>query len=209
MRLRMAMAMVVFYSIFLLNLHAQVLITGQTGGKGGQAVLVSANGIFPDGLSLFNAYGQYGYGLTDRFDGMLILGSITALGRTHEYAGIGWNLNLLSQKKSGVDVSFFNTVTTPLNKTSESSTLLMTPAIVVSRSLTLKGVNIAPYSGLNLVAPIGAVRDKLFTPPKTIVNLTIGSSINLSKKWILFVEYDPAINNGGEQTAGLGLLRTF
>ena len=185
---------------------AQVLATAETGGKGNQALFISANGLYPEGLTLFNTYGQYVYGLTDRIDVAATYGNISALGENQNYVGLGWNAVLLRRNQALVDVSFFNVVTLPLNNRSQASTVVMTPAVVVSRPVTVAGKSITVYSGLNSLVPIGSTQDKLFTPPETFFNVPIGVSVPLDKRWIVCIEVDPGINL---KTLGVGLIRTF
>ena len=55
-------------------LRAQVLITGENGGKGSRAIMITANAIQPkDFGTLANVWAQYGYGATDRVDAFLEL----------------------------------------------------------------------------------------------------------------------------------------
>lgn len=195
--------------IFILSFsvaNAQVLVTGETGGKGNQAVLVSANGLTPEGLSLLNVYGQYIYGLTDRLDVGPVYGNVSALGRTQHYVGVGWNLAILHRSQAFVDVSFFGVVTTPLNKRGEASTVFATPALVVSRPVTVNGVSISLYSGLNTNVPAGQRSDKLFTPPEATWNIPAGFSTKVSVNWFLYAEVDV---HSRVEAFGVGLVRTF
>lgn len=207
----MRFARVLAVSVFLCFIgfaraEGQVLTTGETGGKGNSAVFVSANGLFPEGLTLFNTYGQYVYGADDNLDLFVTYGNISAQGRTQHYAGVGWNLKLLGRDRAFVDVSFFNTFTLPLNKRNEASVMLATPAIVVSRPVTLAGRTVSLYSGLSLTAPVGQVKDKLFTPPETFITVPMGLSTALSGRWAVYAEFDAG---RGQNTMGVGLLRTF
>lgn len=188
------------------SVSAQVLATGETGGKGNQAIFLSANNIVPEGLSLLNVYGQYVYGVTDRLDVGPVYGNISALGRTQHYVGINWNLTLLRRKQAFVDVSFFGVATVPLNKRSEASTVFTAPAIVVSRPVTVKGRPVSFYSGFNANTPIGQRADKLFTPSEMVWNIPAGFSTAVSGKWIICAEVD--INNN-LNAFGIGLIRTF
>ncbi|OGM96658.1 MAG: hypothetical protein A2816_01215 [Candidatus Yanofskybacteria bacterium RIFCSPHIGHO2_01_FULL_39_44] len=191
---------------FTSSVSAQVLATGETGGQGNSAVLLSANGIVPDGLGLLNVYGQYVYGVTDWLDFGPIYGNVSALGRTQHYVGFGWNTTLLRRNHVGVDVSFFGVATVPINKRNEASTVFTAPAIVVSRPVTVNGKSVSLYSGLNSNVPVGQRSDKLFTPPETVWNVPIGASTAVSGSWLLFGEVD--VRNGVE-AVGLGLVRTF
>lgn len=207
MSLRKLLVVVTFIlSLGFANAEGQVLTTGETGGKGNSAVFVSANGLFPEGLTLFNTYGQYVYGADDNLDLFVIYGNISAQGRTQHYAGVGWNLKLLGRDRAFVDISFFNTFTAPLNKRNEASVMLATPAIVVSRPVTLAGKMVSLYSGLSLTAPVGQVKDKLFTPPETFVTVPMGLSTALSGRWTVYAEFDAG---RGQNTMGVGFLRTF
>ena len=188
------------------SVSAQVLATGETGGKGNHAVLLSANAIVPDGLSLLNVFGQYIYGVTDRLDVGPVYGNVSALGRTQHYVGVSWNLNLLRRSQTFVDVSFFGVVTVPLNKRGEASTVFTAPAIIVSRPVNIKGRPINLYSGFNTNAPISQRADKLFTPPETVWNIPVGLSVAVSGKWMICAEVD--IHNN-VNAFGAGLIRTF
>lgn len=185
---------------------AQVLVTGETGGKGGRAVFLSANGLFPEGLELFNVYGQLAYGLTNNLDGMVVYGNISALGETQHYVGFGWNMTLIRRSQAFVDVSFFNVTTMPLHRRGEASTVLTTPALVVSRPITVGGRSLGLYTGLNATVPIGQVKGKLFTPPETLWNVPIGVSTTFAGNWSLYVETDIGPNL---KTVGIGVLRVF
>jgi|SRR3989344_7113211 len=188
------------------SLFAQVLATGETGGKGNSAVFVSVNGLFPEGLTLFNAYGQYVYGVTDKVDVAVVYGNISALGGTQNYVGFGWNATLLKRDRAFVDVSFFNVTTIPVHRRSEASTILTTPAIIVSRPVTIKGKKAALYSGINATVPIGQVKGKLFTPPEVLWNVPAGFSTALSEKWAVYIETDIGTNLN---TFGVGFLKIF
>lgn len=186
--------------------HAQPLATGESGGKGNSAILLSANGLYPEGLTLTNIYFNYIYGLTDRIDLSAIYGNISAMGEGQHYIGFGWNANLVKRSKAFVDVSFFNTVTVPLNRRNEASKVLMTPALVVSRPVKITGHSLTLYSGLNYLVPIGSVEAKLFTPPETLFNVPIGVSIPLDDKWIFSGEADLGPNL---KALGIAIIRTF
>lgn len=191
-----------FLLFFGYDLNAQVLATGETGGKDSKAVFFTANGLFPEGLRLFNTYGQYVYGATNNLDLMFTYGNISALGRTQHYGGVGWNMNFLKRDKAFVDISFFNVVTVPFNKTGEASTILMTPAVVVSRPVGKATL----YGGLSSIVPVGKVKDKLFTPPETFFSVPMGFSAKLSENWIVCVEFDAGTNL---KSTGIGFLKIF
>ncbi|MDP3763796.1 MAG: hypothetical protein Q8Q92_04115 [bacterium] len=193
-------------ALYASSANAQVLATGETGGKGNQAVLVSANGLLPEGLELLNVYSQYVYGVTDWLDFGPVYGNISALGRTQHYVGAGWNLRLLRRSQVFVDVSFFGVVTVPLNKRDEASTVFTAPALVVSRPVTLHGKLVALYTGLNTSVPVGQRGDKLFTPPEAVWNVPVGFSTAVSGSWLLYAEVD--VKNR-VKAVGVGLVRTF
>lgn len=185
---------------------AQVLATGETGGQGNSAVLVSANGLLPEGLELLNVYSQYIYGVTDWLDFGPIYGNVSALGNTQHYVGFGWNATLLSRDRVGVDVSLFGVATTPVNRRDESSTVLAVPAVVISRPITVNGRTVSLYSGWNTNVPVGQREGKLFTPSEYVWNVPVGASTAVSGNWLLFGEVD--VHNGVE-AVGFGLVRTF
>lgn len=192
---------------FTSSVSAQVLATGETGGKGNQAVLVSANGLFPDGLELLNVYGQYIYGVTDWLDLGPVYGNVSALGRTQHYTGVGWNLRLLRRSQIFVDVSFFGVVTVPLNKRDEASTVFTAPALVVSRPVTVNGRTASLYTGVNTNIPVGQTSNKLFTSPNAVWNVPVGFSTSVSEKWLLYAEVD--VRTKRVYAVGVGLVRAF
>ena len=200
------LAIIIITILFASQISAQVLVTGETGGKGGKAIFLSANGLNPEGLSLFNVYGQYVYGLTDRLDIFGTYGNISALGKTQHYVGLGWNINILKRSLVGVDVAFFNVITTPLNKRGDSSTILLTPAVIASRPVVINGKSFGIYSGFNTIVPIGQTSDTIFTPPDTLWSVPIGATMSLSNGWSLYAEFDI----GAEiKSAGIGFLKAF
>ena len=195
-----------FLTLFVLSgiANAQVLTTAVTGGKGNSALLISPNGLFPDGLNLFNGYVQYSRGLTDRFDGYAAYGNITALGQTQHYVGVGGNLNLVNSKAvcTPYDISWFNMVTVPVSRRTDASSVLWNSAIVVSFPIG----PVTAYTGINGVIPIGDVAGgKLFTPGESLFNIPIGISKSVGR-WTLFVEGDPGNNL---KSFGVGILRMF
>lgn len=189
------------------SISAQVLATGETGGKGNQAVLVSAIGLLPDSLELLNVYGQYIYGVTDWLDLGPLYGNISVLGHTQHYIGAGWNLRLLRRSQTFVDVSFFGVATIPLDKRGEASTVFTAPAIVVSRPVLINGKSISFYTGINSNVPFGSTDDKLFTPPDAFWNVPAGFSTAVSEKWLFYAEVD--VRTKKVDAVGVGLVRTF
>lgn len=206
MKLIRILFLVSIIGLFPYSLSAQALATGETGGKGGRAILVSANGITPEGLELYNFYGQYIYGLTDWLDLGPVYGNISALGQAQHYLGFGWNARLLKRNQVFFDVSFFGVVTTPLNQRSNSSVILTAPALIISRPVTIGESSISLYSGFNTNIPLGNVQDKLFTPPDLIWNVPIGFSRAVSERWLLFAEVDV---HSRIEALGLGLVKIF
>lgn len=194
--------------IFVGNANAQVLVTAETGGKGSQSLFFTANSLLPEGISFFNANIQYSFGLNNKVDLMVIYGNISApgLSRNQNYVGIGWNVSLLKRKNTFVDVSFFNTINTPIDERNDASTVLMTPALIVSRPVKIKSLNVILYSGLNSSLPIGSVKNKFFTPPETFLNIPIGITMPIYKKWSEYIEYDYGTNL---KSFGLGILKVF
>ena len=186
--------------------RAQVLATAETGGKGSKGLLVTASGLAPEGLRLFNAYAEFGYGLTDRIDALVGYGNISALGRTQHYALAGGNFRISKREHTFVDLSSFDVVAVPFTKRREGSTALLTAALVASRPVKLGAKTWTPYSGVNFTVPIGAIRDKLFSPPETLVNVPIGISTGIGKKWVFYGEVDAGPNL---KAAGVGLLLLF
>ena len=201
--LKFVTALLIALFIFSNIVHAQVLTTAATGGKGNSAILISPNGLFPDGLNLFNGYVQYSRGVTDRFDAYATYGNITALGQTQHYVGVGGNLNLVSGVAGALpDISWFNVVTVPVSRRDNASSVLWNSAIVASFPIG----PVTAYTGINGVIPIGDVGGgKLFTPGESLFNVPIGVSKSFGR-WTLFVEADPGNNL---KSAGVGVLRTF
>jgi hypothetical protein len=192
--------------LFAARLNAQVLATGETGGKGNKALLLSANGLFADGLNLFSPYAQFVYGAHPRADILLSAGTTTALGRTQSFVGGGAIVQLLKRDRALVDISSFNIFTTPLNKKEEACGVLFNTALVASHPIPFFGRGAVLYSGVNFLVPIGSREDKLFTPPDLQVNVPLGLSVNLTKRWIIMSEYDagPKLTS-----AGIALVRLF
>jgi hypothetical protein len=187
-------------------LHAQVLATGETGGKASKALLLTANGLFPEGLNLFSPYAQFIYGLNPRTDFLVSAGTISALGRTQSFIGGGALIQLLKRDRFLVDIASFHLFSTPLNKRDEACHVLYNTAVIASHPVTIAGKPVTVYSGVNFLIPIGSAADKLFTPPDLQINVPIGFSTNLTKKWVFMAEYDAGPDL---KSAGIGLLRLF
>ena len=186
---------------------AQVLITGETGGAGAQAVAVAANLIQPkDFGTLANFWAQYGYGVADRVDAFVTYGNISVFGETQHYVGVGSNIAVLRRGQHGLDLSVFDNVSVPVTRRNQAATLLVTLALVASRPVKLGSVAITPYGGFNTVAPIGQRALGVFTPVETLHTGIAGVAIPLGKTWSAFVEYDPGPNL---RSGGVGLAVIF
>lgn len=180
--------------------QAQVLTTAETLGTGKQVVLISENHLFVDNVDLNIVYVQYVRGLTSRVDAYLSLGTTRIFGDNQAWVGIGVNANIL--KWRGYGVSAFGVASIPLHKRDQASTVLLTPALIVSKSLHEGGV--AVYSGVNSVIPIGARERGVFTPSTYKVNVPIGLVVPISD-WAVFAEADI----GRLKAVGLGIGRAF
>lgn len=185
---------------------AQVLVSGETGGQGNKAILLSANGIFPEGLELVNFYAQYIYGMNDRLDIGPIYGNITVLGQTQHYVGLGWNLNLVRRNRAFVDVSFFGAVTAPFNNRNKASIFLTASALVISRPINIGNRFLSLYTGISTLVPLGEKEDKLFTPPGVVWSIPIGFSTSLVDGWSVYTEVDV---HPKFKAVGVGLIRAF
>lgn len=187
--------------------RAQVLVTGETGGSGGQAAVVAANAIAPkDFGTLANFWVQYGYGPADHVDVFAAYGNISIFGDTQHYVGAGSNIGLLQRNRHGVDLSFFNNVSVPFTRRDQAATVLLTIALVASHPVALGSVVITPYGGLNAVVPIGQRARGVFTPLETLRTGIVGVAIPVSKAWSAYAEYDPGPHL---QSGGVGLALTL
>jgi len=183
---------------------AQVLITGETGGAGGHAVMATANLLAPDDFdTLANFWGQYGYGLSSRVDVLVAYGNISVFGDTQHYVGAGSNIGLLKRGRQIVDVSFFNTVSVPMTRRDQASTVFVTLALVASRPMTLGSFAITPYGGFNTLMPIGERKCGIFTPVETLHTGIAGVTVPFGRAWSAYVEYSPG---PGIRCGGFGIL---
>lgn len=172
--------------------EAQVLLTGENGGKGSQSIMVSANAIVPRNYTvLANVWAQYGYGLANRADLFASYGNITAFGWTQHYASLGLNLGLVKRRRAGVDLSFYNNASIPFNRRHQACTVLLSSAVVVSRPVKLGRRSFTPYGGFSRLHPIGHRADKVFTPGKVVQSFIAGVAIPLGSAITLFLEYQP------------------
>jgi hypothetical protein len=141
--------------------RAQALFTGETGGRGGSAVILTANGIRPDGGTTFaNFWGAYTRGLHDRVDAFALYGNISALGRTQHYAGVGANTSLARRGRLGVDLSLLTILSAPFNRRREGSTAIATVAPIASRPVKVAALPVTVYGGYMLTQPIGPQRNR-------------------------------------------------
>src|SRR5437870_13685681 len=75
---------------------AQVLVTGETGGSGAQAVVAAANLLkVKDFSTLANYWVEYAYGIADRVDLFASYGNISVFDATQHYVAVGSNIALL------------------------------------------------------------------------------------------------------------------
>lgn len=187
-------------------LRAQALITGENGGKGTQAVMLSANAIQPNEFgTLTNVWWQYGYGVTEHVDAFLSYGNITVFGRSQSYAAIGSNIGLLRRSRAGLDVAFYNNASLPINHREQACPVLLASALIASRPVKLSGRVITPYGGVSRLTPLGGTHDPFFTPSAAVYNGIVGGSVSLGKVTI-FLEYNPGRM---QNSAGVGVLYIF
>ncbi len=188
------------------QLQAQILATGETGGKGSKALLLTANGSFTESADSFSPYAQFIYGANPRTDLLVSAGTVTTLGKTQGFVAGGALFQLLKRDRFLLDVASFNLFSTPINRRDEACGVLYTTAIIASHPIRIAGNTAAIYSGITFLIPLGTVEDKLFTPPEVQVLVPIGFSINLPKKWVLYGEFDAGADL---KLAGIGLLKLF
>jgi len=184
--------------------QAQALITGENGGRGSQAIMVTANALFPKDYTVpANFWAQYGYGLANRIDVFASLGNITVYGKTQHYSAFGSNIGLIKRDRAGLDVSFYNNLSVPFNRQDQASTVLWNSAFVGSRPVQTSDRLITLYGGFSVLAPLGNRSDKIFTPPVTIYSGILGVALSLNKGVTLFFEYNPG---SLQQSTGVGAL---
>jgi hypothetical protein len=184
-------------AILPLTATAQALTTAETLGEGAQAVALSENHLFVDGVELNVAYVQYVRGLTSYFDLYGSLGVTGIFGEQQKYVALGGNLHLV--KLGGLNFSLFNVCAKPIERCDEASTVLLNSAIVVSYGVN---DNLWLYSGANGLFPIGNRDRGLFTPLQNEFNVPVGVGILIGKLNI-FAEGDI-----GHQKA-LGILLAY
>jgi hypothetical protein len=187
--------------------RGQVLLTGETGGSGAQGVVATGNVISPKGFAnLANVWAQYGYGLTERIDLFASYGAMRVFQTTQHYVSVGSNLGILRRARHGLDVSLYGSLSTPLTRRQEASTLLVTVAVLASRPIRMGAFSLTPYVGLEGVAPVGARARGVFTSPETLYAGIVGAAIPLRKNWTAYVEYNPGPNL---RSAGAGVALTL
>lgn len=192
--------------VFANVVYAQALITGENGGKGSQAVMISANGIQATGFgTLTNIWVQYGRGVTDHLDTFVSYGNITVFGRSQGYVAVGSSIGLLSRRRAGVDVALYNTASFAINHREDASRVLLGSALIASRPVKISGHTVTPYGGVMRLTPIGRALNPTFTPPAAVYNGIAGVSVPLGKV-NLFFEYNPG---KVQRSGGMGVLYVF
>jgi len=172
---------------------AQVLITGENGGKGSTAVMISANAMQPEQFgTLTNLWVQFGHGFTDRFDAFVSYGNSTVFGRSQSCAAIGANIGLLRRARAGLDVALYNNASLPINHREQASPVLLGSALIASRPVRSGGRVVTPYGGVNRLTPIGRVLDTFFTPPAAVYNGIAGVSV--PRSWKPLMRNCPELN---------------
>jgi hypothetical protein len=185
----------------------QVLLTGETGGSGTQAVAGAANLISPrDFGKLANFWAQYGYGLTDRIDLFAAYGNTTVFSETQHYVGGGSNIGIFRRGRHGLDISLFSNASVPMTRRDQAATVLVTLAVVASRPVNLGSVVLVPYGGYEALVPVGHRARGVFTPVETQHTGIAGVAIPLHTAWAAYLECDPgpAVRSGG-----MGLVLTI
>jgi hypothetical protein len=182
--------------------NAQTMVTGDTMGRGKDAMFVSVNALaVKDFTVLTSSTLQYWRGLTNRIDAFAGITATTALGQEQTGVTAGANVNLAKTKLASV--SAFNTLTTPLQRRQDASAAIWFAAGVISHTFGKDGPSV--YSGFSATVPVGHTADKLFTPASALYNIPVGVAIPKGK-WLIFVEYDFGRTL---QTGGLGVAYTF
>lgn len=181
-----------------LKTSAQVLSTAETIGKNNQSVFATESHSFVDGIDFNIASVQYIRGLTDRFDIYAIAGETNILNEDQAWVGVGGNFHLV--QIATIDVSSFNIVSMPLNKSDMACTLLLNSALITSRNFG----NFSLYTGVNALVPIGARERGFFTPIEYELNVPVGVFIPW-RQFGLFIEGD----YGHLKSVGVGLAYNF
>lgn len=199
---RMALLMVCWLA-GIATARGQVLVTGETGGSGGQAVVVAANLLAPkDFDTLANFWAQYGYGLADRVDVFAAYGNISVFGETQHYVGVGSNIAILRRARQHLDLSFFNNASLPVTRRNQAATVLVTLALVASRPVKVGSTVLTPYGGFNTLLPVGQRAAGVFTPVETLHTGIIGVAVPVNRAWSAYAEYNPGPHL---QCAGVGV----
>jgi hypothetical protein len=199
----------VLYILFLVPaIQAQVLITGENGGKGSQSAMISANAIQAKGFgTLSNFWVQYGRGVADRVDAFFGYGSVTVFGRSQSYVAIGSNIGLLGRTVAGVDVSLYNNASIAINHRQEASRVLLATAVIASRPINVGDRSVmTAYGGVSRLTPIIRPVDSIFTPPSPVYSGIAGLSVPISSAVTFYGEINPG---GLQRSAGIGMLYVF
>jgi hypothetical protein len=185
----------------------QVLLTGETGGSGAQAVATAVNLIsVKDFSTLTNFWAQYGYGVSDRVDTFAAYGNISVFGETQHYVSVGSNVGILHRGRRGLDVSFYNNAAVAVTRRDEAAAVLLTLALVASRPVTHGSLVVTPYAGLEAVVPEGHRARGVFTPIDTLYAGIAGVAVLIHKNWTAFAECNPGPTL---RSAGVGLAATL
>jgi hypothetical protein len=178
----------------------QILLTGETGGSGAQAVTVTGNLISPKDFGRLSGFlAQYGYGLANHVDLFASYGSTTVYREMQHYVGVGSNVGILQRGRHGLDVSLLSNASVPVTRRHQAATALVTLAVIASRPVKLGSVTVAPYGGVKALAPVGARARGVFTSVGTQYAGIAGAAVPLHRIWSLYVECDrgPNLRSGG------------
>ena len=177
------------------NAHCQIMVTGETLGKGKISYFAATNALcVKDFTTLGLSMGQVWYGANNRIDVFGGVSDTAAFGQ-HQWAmTAGGNINIFKTK--AISVSTFHTLSVPMNRRADGSPLWFA-AVVASRNIG----KVVGYTGYSASVPLGNSADKLFTPASTVHNIPLGVAIPKGK-YLVFVEY-----NYGQrvQTFGIGV----
>lgn len=169
--------------------QGQVISTAETGGVGKTTYLGSLNINRYAGTDGSGGYIWIGHGVSDRFDVFTIDGWSTVPGETQFWVGAGTNFRLSCDigclTNLGIDMSFYQYLTTPITRRKEASTMLYDAALLASMHVG----KTVPYIGINAIVPIGNKHQSTFTPPQTEINFPAGIAIPAGKTY-LYLEAD-------------------
>ena len=181
----------------------QVLVTGQTAGKGNGVAFVSSNGVFADGIDAANNWGGVEVGIAGHIDLFGGGGAFSLPGHQFPYAVAG-GLFGLPTRKLHFDASTYQVAILPLYDRKDASTSIINSALVVSKTFTLKRFTITPYTGASWLYSLGP-KDRMFSIPHCTFQIPFGISIPISEKLGLVIEYD----EGSTKSFGIALSYSF